>query len=244
MYDTQESVALLPDIDSNEKNESDGSDISNDELPPAPRSTVSGELHRISRISTKLSKLPRTIARLPTRTAALHTLTLVGKFLLAWVLIPLRPRFLQKNGLQPRKKAHATTYLDSLRGWAAVIVFNSHWGGMKIPFFFHSFTYAWLQGKGMVDIFFVISGYVLTYRMVKLMRLRENDKLFDTVVSSIFRRYIRLYGMVAISSFIALIFVRWGLFVPALRTSSLAEQILDCVGTVFTFGNPFVDIDG
>ena len=42
------------------------------------------------------------------------------------VVLWLLPRFACRNGLQSTKKEHVTSYLDSLRGWAAVIVLSHH----------------------------------------------------------------------------------------------------------------------
>ena len=47
----------------------------------------------------------------------------VGRTLALFVLAVIwssRPRYMIKDGLKPRKKAHITSYLDALRGWAAV----------------------------------------------------------------------------------------------------------------------------
>ena len=46
--------------------------------------------------------------------------------LLYTVVVWLLPRFARRNGLQSTKKDHVTSYLDSLRGWAAVIVLSHH----------------------------------------------------------------------------------------------------------------------
>lgn len=105
------------------------------------------------------------------------------------LLLSLRPRYMRKGGLKPTKKAHLTTYLDALRGWAAVIVLNSHHFPYKRAWIINQpFVRIIFGGRGMVDVFFVISGYVLSYRMLKLMRTQQAVPLLDTVVSSVFRR--------------------------------------------------------
>jgi hypothetical protein len=259
MYDRQEFAAFLPENNSNEKNRESPSDISTSEPSPALPLNVFGELRGqlsciraliqglTSQIPLHRLKIPRTMGRVLTRTEIFYIFTLISQFIITWVLIPLQPRFLQRNGLRPRKKAHATIYLDSLRGWAAVIVFNHHFVPIHFPFFYQPFTFIWIQGWGMVDLFFVISGYVLSYKMVKLMRLRQTDTLFDTIVSSVFRRYMRLYGSVALASFISMILIRWDLGPhsrPGLRYQTLREQVFDCASHVFWFSNPFVNIPG
>jgi peptidoglycan/LPS O-acetylase OafA/YrhL len=49
------------------------------------------------------------------------------------------------------------------------------------------------SARPMVHIFFVISGYVLSCRMVKLIRAGNRTKMADSLVSSVFRRAIRLF---------------------------------------------------
>lgn len=41
-------------------------------------------------------------------------------------LLALVPRYMRKGGLQPAKQTHVTSYLDALRGVAALIVVNHH----------------------------------------------------------------------------------------------------------------------
>src|SRR4051794_6079198 len=43
------------------------------------------------------------------------------------LIIATLPRYMLRNGLQPTKKEHITSYLDALRGWAAFIVLHSHY---------------------------------------------------------------------------------------------------------------------
>lgn len=79
--------------------------------------------------------------------------------------ISLPPKFVRRGGLQQKKKLGPTSYLDALRGWAAFIVVNHHgfpYANLKI--FEYPFFSLMLAGRAMVDIFFVISGYVLGLR--------------------------------------------------------------------------------
>jgi hypothetical protein len=137
-------------------------------------------------------------------------------------LLVLIPRYMRKDGLLPTKQPHITSYLDALRGIAAMIVLNHHhmpynhtWlvqqpffcllisgrGSEDDQFFYflslaltHLFSERKIPDLGVlvVDVFFVISGYVLSFRILKLMRNRQTGRLLDSMASAVFRRYIRL----------------------------------------------------
>lgn len=181
-------------------------------------------------------------------------------------LRPLLPSFLADALLpdyhhppQP-PRLHATSYLDGLRGIAAILVFFCHytennfrpltrayslivdddnatfaaaeaangaavsgsatnataaagaaavmgggWGaaGASLP-------PSWIQlpflrvvfsGRPMVHIFFVISGFVLSYKPVRALHARDTGKCYAALASSAFRRGVRLYGPCVVSTF-------------------------------------------
>lgn len=87
------------------------------------------------------------------------------------------------------------------------------------------------SGNGAVDVFFVISGYVLSYRLLKLARTQQAAPLLDAVVSSVFRRYLRLYGSAAVASFFAMTLIGLGWSgdtgTGARRMGSLGPQLWD-----------------
>lgn len=163
--------------------------------------------------------------------------------------LALVPRYLRKNyGVKNPKPLHATSYLDALRGVAAVFVMNHHhlpfrWTWlMELPFF--NVLYA---GRAMVDVFFVISGYVLSYRMLKLMRGREYDRLFDTLVSASFRRYLRLYASATAAAFIGMIFRRLGWDWPVsviLRAETFWGEVWRWIVDCKNFADPFANLQG
>ncbi|KAJ5812026.1 hypothetical protein N7474_008327 [Penicillium riverlandense] len=129
----------------------------------------------------------------------------------------LTPSFLQHyvggESAEPAK-LHAIAALDGLRGWACLLVFNFHflftytwkvavgWGFAGENFGIHQlpFLHLLISGHIQVAIFFVISGYVLSYKPLKTIRNRQFDQTFTTLASSTFRRGLRLY----IPSFIGL----------------------------------------
>ncbi|KAK2738445.1 hypothetical protein FQN57_007036 [Myotisia sp. PD_48] len=107
--------------------------------------------------------------------------------------------------------------LDGLRGWASLLLFNLH--------FFLTYTqksmFSWIttitdvqqlprtqllaSGHVMIAIFFVISGYVLSYRTLKLLQDRLWEQAFGTLASSAFRRTLRLYAPAVVSAFAVII---------------------------------------
>jgi peptidoglycan/LPS O-acetylase OafA/YrhL len=136
----------------------------------------------------------------------------------------------------------ALAALNGLRGVACLIVFNYHflfvwthsldvsWGTviditgleetevvkfqdndqkslLQLPLF--RLLYA---GHAMVIVFFVISGYVLSHKPVKLMRTGKFEELQRVLSSSVFRRGIRLFAPTIIGTFITMLFTSAGYF--------------------------------
>ena len=188
--------------------------------------------------------------------------------------ILLTPSFLQHlvgGSRPPEGKLHAIAALDGLRGWACLLVFNFHF----------LFAYTWIVGVGwgfnrsnysplqlpiihmlisghiMVSIFFVISGYVLSYKPLRTIRNGAFDETFTTLASSTFRRGLRLYIPSLVGISIVFLAVRTGAYhfshavisqgetirgtneqhPPLIR--SVTEQLHDWIRTVATLLNPF-----
>lgn len=164
-------------------------------------------------------------------------------------LVSVLPRFAQPGGIQHRKLG-PTSYLDALRGWAAVGIFWAHSfnvGGdnwRRQPFLNVIFN-----GASMVALFFVISGYVLGYRLLIFMRKAESEALLTSLASSTFRRYIRLYGSAACACLIAMVLMRLriyeGCYPPdSIRKETLWQQFVDYTFDMIYFTNPFGHIRG
>ncbi|CAD0087591.1 unnamed protein product, partial [Aureobasidium vineae] len=140
------------------------------------------------------------------------------------------PSFVQNKfrpSTQPQRALHPTGFLDGMRGVAAflVIVFHlvvccydakhgyasgehgEHRELFKLPFI--RIIYA---GPTMVSIFFVVSGYALSYKPVKLMRSKEWQSLSQSLASSIFRRAIRLFLPCIVSTFLISLMIWSGLY--------------------------------
>ncbi|KAK2752591.1 hypothetical protein FQN55_006704 [Onygenales sp. PD_40] len=145
------------------------------------------------------------------------SIALVPSFLRHWVE-PGQPA--------PPEKLHSIAALDGLRGWACLLVFNFHflftytdktavgwgfdnenWGLHQLPI-----IHLLISGHVMVTIFFVISGYVLSYKPLKLLRNHSWEQAFHTLASSTFRRGLRLYIPSIIGIFFVLIAVRLGCY--------------------------------
>ncbi|KAI5462503.1 acyltransferase 3 [Mariannaea sp. PMI_226] len=138
------------------------------------------------------------------------------------------PSFLQGRHMREQirpAKIHPTAYLDGIRGLAALFVFFCHytyqgfhiafaWGFdgahtqmMKLPF-----IRLWYSGPAWVTVFFVISGYALSYKPLRLIRSRNHKELSNVMASTVFRRFFRLFAPTTVSTLLVLILIRLGLF--------------------------------
>lgn len=142
------------------------------------------------------------------------------------------------NVRSPQK--HRNSGLDGLRGIAALCVVNLHTlyafddnlffgpnlsfqdaqscGAIQSESEYHSRSELIqmpvirlvVSGGGAVSIFFVISGLVLTQRLVRLAREHEWDELIKALSSSAFRRPIRLFLPISIAMFLKMLLVQVG----------------------------------
>lgn len=131
-----------------------------------------------------------------------------------WTLVP--SFFTSPAATTPSKSGIAA--LDGLRGLACLFVFNEHYvicyqsretqiWLMRVPFI-RLFWY----GKAAVFLFFVISGYVLSCKPLKLMRARSYSEFQKVMSSSFFRRGMRLYVPCLVVSFIVCGLTHLGIF--------------------------------
>ncbi|KAL5342823.1 acyltransferase family-domain-containing protein, partial [Aspergillus crustosus] len=172
----------------------------------------------------------------------------------------------------PQTKLHAIAALDGLRGWACLLVFNFHflftytwkvavgWGFNNENFHLYQLPiiHVLVSGHIMVAIFFVISGYVLSYKPLKLIRNRSWEETFVTVTSSTFRRGLRLYVPSIVGIFLVLVAVRLGAYNysqkvlfeghtirgtneqhPPIFVKSSMKQYWDWYATISRLMNPF-----
>lgn len=143
--------------------------------------------------------------------------------------IAITPSYLQHwvSGQPPKPtKLQAIAALDGLRGWACLLVFNFHFlftytWKVAVGWGFNHENYSLFQlpilhmlvsGHIMVSIFFVISGYVLSYKPLKMIRSRAWEQTFTVLASSTFRRGLRLYIPSIIGILIVMLAVRLGIY--------------------------------
>lgn len=159
---------------------------------------------------------------LPSLPTARPIKVFAGHFLYGFV-----PSFMRSRTDATPEKLHPTAYLDGMRGLAAFSVFLCH---LSYQFFFITFGFgqgepgenAWLiqlpivrlfySGPPMVSIFFVVSGYALSYKPVRQMRARQYDGLLQTMSSSAFRRAFRLFLPCFFSTLMVFCMLRLGIY--------------------------------
>lgn len=185
----------------------------------------------------------------------------------------LIPSFLQgpeaRQQIRPAEVSQ-TAYLDGLRGLAALFVFFCHlcfmgfwvgwgWGSNGENYYFLKlpFIRLWAEGSGAVALFFVISGYALSYRPIKLIRAGNNADLQVALSSQTFRRAFRLFLPTIASTFLVVCMIRLGLYeltkdiassevyfkrlrdIHPSRWESAWEQWVDWIYAILKFANVF-----
>ncbi|CZT11377.1 uncharacterized protein RAG0_15550 [Rhynchosporium agropyri] len=154
-----------------------------------------------------------------------------------------------------------TSWLDGVRGVAALEVFIFHTISA-----WHTIFPAWhaepdqtnlLQlpalrtffdsGGAAVCVFFVLSGYVLTYKSLRWIRAGSKQLVYPSVASSMFRRGFRLYMPPVLLTFCEMIATRFG-YAPPLNFDFVAEsttiaQFLDWIKETNYLINPFYNFN-
>lgn len=133
-------------------------------------------------------------------------------------------------------RLHPTSYLDGLRGLAAMAVFFCHYTEENHPYLVPTYGFnkdgrsSILQlpfirilysGRPMVHIFFVISGFVLSYKPMKAIRAGELEKCYTALASSTFRRPFRLFGPCIVSTAIIGVLIQTGFMYKPLPTAMM-----------------------
>jgi peptidoglycan/LPS O-acetylase OafA/YrhL len=154
---------------------------------------------------------------------------------LSGFLLALLPSFLHQFVVDiPHRptRVSPTAWLDGARGWAAFFVFLRHfefcyhrkgaisYGTVRDPEHpnenHHLLQLPVLRllysGEAMVAIFFVISGYALSLKALKLIRKNSYEQLMRTLASSILRRPLRLYLPCIVSTLIVFFALRIGIY--------------------------------
>lgn len=132
-------------------------------------------------------------------------------------------------------RLHPTSYLDGLRGLAAMIVFLCHYTEENHPYLVPTyglnkdgrssilqlpFIRVLYSGRPMVHIFFVISGFVLSYKPLKAIHTRDLEQCYTALASSTFRRPFRLFGPCIVSTAIIGVLIQNGFMYRPLPTAT------------------------
>ncbi|KAN0104229.1 Acyltransferase family domain containing protein [Hyaloscypha variabilis] len=187
------------------------------------------------------------------------------------ILIPLLPsplhHFLTSKPHTPRK-LHATSYLDGLRGVAALIVLHSHF----LTNWFYPLRSGYLAtatdiyimqlpilrlfyaGRASVAVFFVISGFALSYKPLSLLRKGSSSsgKVLEVLSSSVFRRWMRLWIPIVFGTFISALLANYALYTPVPSRGetipptfpTLREQLWHWWDALCVFWYPWTAVDG
>jgi peptidoglycan/LPS O-acetylase OafA/YrhL len=150
-----------------------------------------------------------------------------GKRILQRVVFGLLPSFVQQRirpNLTKSQRRRPTAYLDGLRGVASFIVFMGHYteenlGWYTEPYGLYEdgakssplqlpFVRVLYSARPMVHIFYIISGYVLSYKPLKQIHAQQFSALTTTLSSSVFRRALRLF----LPSFVTLFIMATALY--------------------------------
>ncbi|WYZ34739.1 hypothetical protein EsH8_I_001015 [Colletotrichum jinshuiense] len=154
-----------------------------------------------------------------------------------WILAPSFLHPADPNAVY--KPLHPTAWLDGLRGVAAFFVVCHHWSLVtSVQNIHHGFRSdanplfiqlpiirLTVSGLCSVCVFFIVSGFALSYKPLKLIGQRRTVDFAVAAASSAFRRHIRLFLPPAVTTFIIswMSFAGWyeipttGIAAPALR---------------------------
>lgn len=187
------------------------------------------------------------------------------------ILRNLLPSFLFYNSTAARDEIRPTDFLDGMRGYAAFIVYCCHFFMPTHPQAnrgfngYNSNEDYWLtqlpiirliySGHVSVFLFFVISGFSISLKPLKLARSGSYSAFLDTMVSATFRRPCRLYLPCLVTLAITFLVAccgafdfsyaltkNWPFLSKPLRIPiahhSLSKQFSDWVGQVWTWSDP------
>ena len=225
------------------------------------------DIEQARRDVTALKSRARGSISIPSLSSASHTTKRIMVFLIpSPIQSVLYPSAKPASDVTVRPKP--TAWLDGMRGIAALLVYIYHlsysthdvytgWKEGHHDFLRLPFIKTLYNGPAMVSLFFVLSGYALSYKPVKQMRNGEYDALFAGLSSSVFRRVIRLYLPCVASTFVIVVLLRLGFYsrtmelatdarrLPgtrehhAWRYDTLAEQVWIWIRSFWGFMNPF-----
>jgi len=174
-----------------------------------------------SSLGMRLPRLPSLIRRMKIK------ISLPKSFLYAFVPQIFRTKIFHDPA--PPSRLYPTSWIDGLRGLAALCVFNFHYlfayTDMAARPWGSDSNHHWLielpiirlpyLGLPMVNTFFLAAGYVISLKPLQLMHSNTSssrEELLQTTCSSVFRRLWRLYLPVAASTLMVVFCTRLGLW--------------------------------
>jgi peptidoglycan/LPS O-acetylase OafA/YrhL len=162
-------------------------------------------------------------------------------------------------------KVSSTAWLDGMRGYASFFVSLYHlrngftdnvhkgWGlnGQNHSLLELPFIRLLFSGPAMVVVFFLVSGYSLSWGSFRDLQVGNVERCLDRIRSSVFRRFLRLYLPLIASSFVVLICICLGLYDKSIKEDArtgyrepmpkifpnAVDQILDWVRNTLSFIN-------
>ena len=98
----------------------------------------------------------------------------------------------------------------------------------------------WCSGHTQVGIFFVLSGFVLSWSSLSSIREGRHEKFSLSLSSSVFRRWIRLFVPCFLIGTLSLLQFYFGLIeLPVTRENTFLAQVMDYLREFIRFSNPF-----
>ena len=159
----------------------------------------------------------------------------------------LRPQWLRPH---QERKIHPTSWLDGLRGIACLFVVLHHSsryisdlrGAVRLDIA-HMLEFPIISvvvaGTSMVDVFFIVSGYCLSYKALRAARLGNTSNLLADLSSSTFRRAIRLFGPCMVASLLFALLSWAGYEVRSPREGTLLKQLWAWISAFVQDINPY-----
>ena len=161
----------------------------------------------------------------------------------------------------PARELHPTAWLDGLRGTAALLVVFHHtshaWfsdrikagygsgeDGLNVYLIQIPIIRLLISGAPQVAIFFVVSGYAISYKPLKLMHGGRPKELLDSLSASVFRRHTRLFLPATVVMFVCGImrWMDWYGVDPSRappHAKSLSDQIYNWAAESMKLAHPF-----
>jgi peptidoglycan/LPS O-acetylase OafA/YrhL len=202
-------------------------------IPSSPISEESKTFLDTEKSSASWSPTLTTLSLFRRGSRLLDRFLRTSKNSIASVLLPsfLHQRRAEKTQVSP------TSWLDGVRGVAAFLVYIRHFAAathpdiqygfdenhryiIQLPFF-HLLT----AGPAMVSVFFIVSGYALSWGPLHAIHSQSVESCLQRLSSATFRRAIRLFLPGIMSTFIVMLCVSAGLYDIGFASVGIPEHM-------------------